>query len=43
MIVLRRKILFGEPGFRQESEINRITKDEVLDAPVSPYAEGTQW
>ena len=40
MIVLRRKILFSEPGFREEIEIERITKDEVLYAPVSAYTEG---
>jgi hypothetical protein len=43
MIVLHRKILFSEPGLREEIETERITKDEVLDTPVSPHSEGTQW
>lgn len=43
MIVLLRKILFSEAGFREEFEIERITKDEALDTSVSPHTEGTQW
>jgi uncharacterized protein (TIGR02271 family) len=41
MIVLPRKILFNEAGFRKEIEIERITKDELLDAPISPFTGDT--
>jgi hypothetical protein len=40
MMVLRRNILFSELGFREEIEIERIIKDEVLEVPVSPHTEG---
>jgi len=34
------EVEINEPAFREESEIERITEDEVLDAPVSAYTEG---
>ena len=34
------EVEINEPAFREENKIERITEDEVLDAPVSAYTEG---